>query len=115
MATTLTTLTANTAGTVIGYMQRNQSATEYVATLAAYGTFGGGTLSYAISPNGGTTLITLKTSAGSAYSTTSNDLIEYRGGTPTPYAPQSQGQEALYAVLTGATSPNINIKVMDNQ
>lgn len=78
----------------------------WVATLHAFGTFGGGTLSYQISTDGGTTKTTMKDLTGVAYSTTTADAINVELGVG--------DNIKIYAVLSGATNPAITVHVADN-
>lgn len=110
MANYRTTLIADTAGTAIVTCTKPRTLTEWMATINAYGTFGGGTLSYKISTNGGTTKVAMKDISGSSYSATADDVINVATGVA-----NNNGKEPIiYAVLTGSTNPNIVIDVMDN-
>ena len=81
-----------------------------MASINAFGTFGGGTLSYSISTNGGTTKTQIKDLTGIAYSTTTADCINVQFGV----ANHNGSEPTLYAVLTGSTNPSITIDVLDN-
>lgn len=110
MANYRTTIAANTTGTAIVTVHKPRTLTEWFATFNAYGTFGGGTLSYAISTDGGTTKVAMKDISGSSYSATANDSVNISTGVS-----NHNGREPIiYAVLTGATSPSITIDVLDN-
>lgn len=110
MANFRVTLTGNTTGTLLCYITKPRALTEYFATLNAYGTFGGGTLSYGISTDGGATIVTQKDLSGVAYSATSNDTVNIMMGVA-----NHNGQEPrLYAILAGSTAPSITIDVEDN-
>lgn len=96
----------------IVYVHKPRNATEWVATINAYGTFGGGTLSYSISTDGGTTKTQMKDLTGTAYSTTTADAINVILGVPSNNV--AARQTILYAVLSGSTSPSLSIDVLDN-
>lgn len=110
MANYRTTISANTTGTAVITVHKPRSTTNWFATFAAYGTFGGGTLSYAFSPDGGTTKVTLKDGSGSAYSATSNDVVNL----PLGVANHLGKEPIIYVVLSGATTPSITVDAYDN-
>jgi len=70
--------------------------------VAAYGTFGGGTLSIQASYDGGSTWFTLKDANGADGSFTSAGALNVR-----------IGEANLRFTLSGATSPNLNISITD--
>lgn len=111
MANYRTTLAASTTGTAIVTVNKPRELTEWFATINAYGTFGGGTLSYALSTDGGTTKVTMKDLSGTAYSATANDVIDVALGV----ANVNGKEPIIYAVLSGATNPSITIDVLDNR
>ena len=93
-------------------VRRNTEATNWAGTIVAGGTFGGGTIKYQLSVDGGTTKIDMKDTTGSPYSTTTADIISIPNlgaGVRNTDAP------IIYAVLTGSTSASININVVDNR
>lgn len=116
MAATTTILSANTAGTAVYTLQKSAYDTPLTVSLAAYGTFGSGTLTYSISYNNGTTLIPLKLENGTTYSTSTNDVIVFGGVSPRNNfgLPDTTNGIKIYAVLTGATGPSITIVATDN-
>lgn len=75
-----------------------------------YGTFGSGTVALKLSPDGGTTKISLKDSAG-AIAITSNDVVDMP---ISGYSDKNNESLTIYASLSGATSPSITIEVWDN-
>lgn len=108
-----TNLLATTTGTQIGTVQHgNRALAQWSALVLASGTWGSGTLTLAISPDGGTTLITLKDKLGNAISLTGNGYanIEVCG-----FSNLNASALTIWAVLAGATSPNLNVIVADNQ
>lgn len=83
----------------------------YDYLIQAGGNFGGGTLTFLISLDGGTTKNSLRDASGNAYSTITADT--FSGSIP---AKTNIGQEPIiYAALTGSTSPNLNIVLVDNR
>lgn len=105
-------LVASSAGALLTNINHaNRVNQTYQALVCVSGTFGGGTATLAVSPDGGTTLITLKDKLGSAISLTANGYanIEIAG-----YSNNNTKPLQVYAVLTGATSPNLNFTVFDN-
>ncbi len=110
MANFRTTISADTAGTAICTVTKPRTLSMWMATINAYGTFGGGTLSYSLSTNGGTTKTQQKDLTGVAYTTTTADTINMELGV----ANHNGAEPILYAVLTGSTSPSITIDVEDN-
>lgn len=94
-------------------VHRPRSTTSYNCNFFAYGSaFGGGTVAFQVSYNGGTTKMTLKDEAGTNISATANYqspnilLGETANNTDTPVK--------LYAVLSGSTNPNLTVGVVDN-
>lgn len=83
---------------------------KWVASVYIYGTFGSGTATLKASPDAGTTKITLKDSLGNNIATTAAAvyLVELGGTDKNAF---SQG---LYLTLSGATNPNLTVRVFDN-
>ncbi len=110
MANFRTVIAADTAATAICTITKPRTLDSWFATLNAYGTFGGGTLSYLISTDGGTTKITQKDLTGVAYAATANDTVNMETGV----ANHNGSEPILYVGLTGSTTPSITIDVEDN-
>lgn len=106
------TVTFTTNSTqLISYLRKAREHTQYLSLILAYGTFGGGTLSFYLSPDNGTTLIPLTQSPGATgISLTSNGMAVITLGTPGTNLDQLQ----LWATLTGGTASNITVKNYDN-
>lgn len=104
-----TTFTSNTTLEIAddGAMRAHD---EFGATIQISGTFGGGTLALYVSLDGGTTKNAIKDSSGTAYTTTSADTIVVRF----PVNPNETNLK-LYATLSGATNPNISVRVASNK
>lgn len=79
-------------------------------TIMAYGTFGGGTVTWYVSPDQGTTLIAMTDLTDTAVSMTTNKM--YDGS----LCASSHNDDVLsiYAILSGSTSPSITIALYDN-
>jgi hypothetical protein len=106
----ITTTITNTTATQIAIARKPRNADKYIATIAASGTFGGGTFKVQMSPDGGTTKIDLKDQSGSAWSATANDVINIELG---DCGTLSDGI-ILYGVNTGGTGINMTVNVFDN-
>ncbi len=112
MAKYTTNFAANASLTEIASVHVPRGKEEWAATVAIQGTFGGGTVTLFQSLDRGTTKIQVRDLAGTLYSTTSNDTFAWviPGGNS-----DSQNSEIkLYATLAGATSPNLNVIIIDN-
>ena len=110
MPTTTMNITSN--GSVnLSYLRKAREHTQYVSLLLAYGTWGGGTLAFFLSPDNGTTKIPLtQTPGGTGISLTANGMAVITLGTPNTNTDQLQ----LWATLSGATNPSITVKNYDN-
>lgn len=92
----------------IGVAKRPNNLDLYMATIMVSGTWGGGTIAWKVSPDGGTTKLTMKDASGTAYASTADDNFTINLGNGDTESPQ------FYASLTGATSPSLTITVFDN-
>ena len=108
---TLVNFVANATQAIATIRVQNRDKVNYVATILVYGTFGGGTLALFLSPDNGTTLIPLTGSpGGSAASFNANGMLQLNCGFPVANTDTLK----LYATLSGATSPNLNVVNYDN-
>lgn len=115
---TLTTFTANNQVSLLATVKKiRREITEYLATILVYTTtgssqtFGSGTLALYLSPDGGTTLIPMTSSAGGTpLSFTANGMAVFTTGHPS----NNNDTLGLYGKVTGATSPNFNVMILDN-
>jgi hypothetical protein len=113
MAKYTATFSANAADTYICTAHRRRGATVYDVTLFANGTFGGGTIAWIWSPDGGSTFQPIKDLSGNPITSTAADSFNAQFGTPaTNFA---SDQVKIYATLTGATSPVITVGAIDNR
>ena len=107
----ITAFTTNATQQIAEIRKTRREESFYVNTIYAYGTYGGGTLAFYVSPDRGTTLIPLTSSpGGTGISLTANGMIGGQFGHPSTNLQTS----TLYATLSGATNPNIMIVVDDN-
>lgn len=83
---------------------------EWFGTFISYGAWGGGTITYKISPDGGTTKIALQDASGTSITSTADDnfTVNLANGSRNSDAPK------LYASMAGATTPNVNVVLYDN-
>jgi hypothetical protein len=97
---------------LIGKLPHRQVANQFYGTFAAYGSsFGGGTVVFSWSPDGGTTKIPLKDENGAAMSTAANALFHRalgNGSTNSDFI-------SIYATMTGSTTPSVTVAVYDNR
>lgn len=91
----------------------HRSESPNIGTIAAYGTFGSGTVAATVSFDGGTTYMDLKNLAGTpaAISFTSNgyDNFQVMAG----QNPISSQQVKIKLTLTGAATPSITVRAFD--
>ena len=87
----------------MGYVGEVPRFQTYLGTLFVAGTFGGGTLKFQASPDG-TNWLDIPDQSGNAVSFTAAGMKNLEFGT---------GGIKLRAVLSGATSPNINVWLKD--
>lgn len=94
-------------------IKKPRHADHYSATVFIYGSsFGSGTVTIQLSPDGGTTKITAKDSSGSDVTAAANSSFVL------PVAGNGSDSDefiSLYANLNGSTSPSITIDVFDNR
>lgn len=103
---------ADAANTKIATLQRRNVAQVWEATSFVYGTFGGGTVTLFVSPDGGTTKVALKdwvsgTAVSVATTAAMNFLRLGNGGT-------NSDNLILYATLAGSTNPALTVAIFDN-
>lgn len=110
MAIQTTNLTAD-GTTLVGTLGQGSRNIPAKVGIHAHGNFGSGTLTFQYSLDGGTTKATLKDGP----STASADISYTASGGFTWDSPLSTGGTAveLYAVLTGSTSADIDVSIID--
>ena len=103
--------TANNQSSRLFDVIRRHDASHFIATIMAYGTWGSGTLSFYLSPDGGTTKIPMQDFSGAQQTLTAD-------GSFNPNLGNSSGNNdvlSVWATLTGATTPSITVKTYDNR
>lgn len=103
------TLTTNT-DYQIATVKRRDGAEAYMATINAGGTWGGGTITWKVSFDGGSTKFTMKDESGSDVTSTADDMFNCNlgnGGGLTD-AP------IIYATLSGSAGASIVVTLVDN-
>ena len=105
-------LAANTTGTgtYVCKVHKKRDLPVWYATLMGAGTFGGGTLTWYVSPDNGTTVIAMTDITDAPISMTSNKMFNTSLGTGS----HNNDLVSIYVQLTGATSPAITAAVYDN-
>lgn len=102
-------LTAN--GTAIFDWRSHRGATPNMGTFAAYGTFGGGTVTLTVSFDGGVTYLPLQRIIGTAIIYTQDGYDNFQlMSSQNPIA--TEGIK-IKATLTGATTPSITMRAYD--
>lgn len=109
MALYTTSLTSNTS-VFVAHVHRRRDANYWVGTILAYGSFSSGTITWSLSPDGGTTKIPLKDLSGTTITTTANDNFNVTLGNPSA----NSQTLSIYATLAGAGTPSITINLYDN-
>ena len=92
--------------------RRRSDSNNWQATVFMTGTFGGGTCTIELSPDQGTTLIPAKDWIGNAIDATSNAVFTTQ---PVGNGNHLEDFVTLYAVMSGSTSPSMNVTVFDNR
>ena len=107
MATQTANLTANATNTLVATLNKKHRWPNNQVGIHAHGSFGSGTLTFNYSLDGGTTKVSLKKN-DTAISWTASDSVNWD-------SPLSSGEQAIeiYATLSGATSPDIDLKFID--
>lgn len=95
----------------IAFVKKPRSLTDWLGTFFVTGTFGGGTLAWQWSPDGGTTKLALKDLTGTAITSTAADSFNGTMGT----ASKNGEEPILYATLTGSTNPSLTFGVFTNE
>lgn len=103
------TITTNTT-TKICDITKPRDYHVWLATLGAKGTWGGTTLTWKWSVDGGVNLYPITTAPGSAVTSTNDDSFDVELGISQTNTPAS-----LYAVTTGGTGASITVLAVDNR
>lgn len=112
MAKYTATFTADAANTYVCTVNKKRDLTDWFATAFVTGTFGGGTVTLLISPDGGTTKVPLLNTSNVAISTgTAGAMSSIRlGGSGST----NSDSMIIYATLTGSTNPALTVAIFDN-
>lgn len=110
MAKQVVTITA-TGETQIGTIMRRPDALSWFGTFFAYGTFGGTTVNWQWSPDGGTTFLPLKDLGGVAVTSTSNDSFNAQFGT----GKNNSDHITLWVNLVAGAGISLKVGFYDNQ
>ena len=110
MAKYTATLTTASASTFVCNVNKKRDFEFWQATFFAWGTFGGGTVNWLISPDGGITQIAMYDASGTPYTSTANDDFTATLGGGGALGDQIQ----VYATLTGSVGATVNLAVFDN-
>lgn len=97
---------------LIGKVVKDRNNSTYLATFFLHGTFGGGTISWLWSPDGGTTKIPVKDQLGSAITSTAVDGFNVPLGNGSCY--DNSDAPEIYATLAGSTNPALTVGFFDN-
>lgn len=103
------TVTTNTANYLCD-VDRRRDSPSFFASIVCYGTFGGGTITIQMSPDGGTTKMDVPNQAGASTTFTANSVQNIELG-------NGDGLTAmkLYATMAGSTSASVVVEVWDNR
>lgn len=103
------TITAD-GDTLIASVVKPRGANNWMATIYAYGTWGGGTITWKVSTDGGTTKIPMKTISGTSMTSNANDEFGTNRGNPGKNTETTN----LYATMAGSSTPSVTVDVDDN-
>lgn len=109
MAKTQTTISTATTTLIMDIVKRPEYYV-YQATIGVTGTFGGTTLTYFWSPDGGTTKYPITSAPGTAVSSTAADSFNVQLGTGKNNSDKTQ----LYITSTGGSGISITVTIEDN-
>ncbi len=106
------TATINTQNTTVYLctIKKKRDLGSWLGAMLIYGTFGGGTVTWYISPDGGITLIPWKDISGSTYVSKVNENFTTNWGNGSTNSDMPQ----IYIGIGTATNPNITIDCYDN-
>lgn len=110
MAKYTTTLTAQNTYAYLCTIKKKRDLVNWEGYMLAYGTFGGGTVTWYLSPDGGTTKIAWKDISGNSYTSTADDNFATMWGRGSTNNDMPQ----VYVGIGAATSPSITIACYDN-
>ena|SRR6185437_13184733 len=94
----------------IADVNKKRGLTEWLGTFNAYGTFGGGTITFKISTDGGTTKVPLQDYQGNSITLSANGNFNSVLGN----ASTNSGAPKLYATMAGSSSPSVVVDLLTN-
>lgn len=91
-------------------VNKKRDMPQWFAGVIAAGTFGGGTITFGISPNRGVTIVPLMDASGTPITSTANDdfTLNFGGSSTNSTAPW------IYATMAGSAGANVTIYLYDN-
>lgn len=105
-------ITAQNTSVYLCDVHKKRDLLMWVGTMGAYGTFGGGTITWQISIDGGTTKMGLKDLTGNTHTSTAEDnFTENLAGGHSA----DDGPLQLWVSIGAATNPNITVFCSDNR
>lgn len=105
-----TQITAQNTYKYLCTIRKKRDLVNWMGAMLAYGTWGGGTVTWYISPDGGTTKIPWKDISGNSYSATADDNFTTNWGRGSTNNDMPQ----IYVGIGAATNPSITIECYDN-
>lgn len=104
-------MVADAALTYVCTVNKKRASNDYEGTAFASGTFGSGTITLFVSPDGGTTKVPLLNTSNTAISIATAAMASFRlAGSGSTNADSM----IIYATLAGSTNPNLNVTIYDN-
>jgi len=103
------TMTTNTS-TLLSQAKRSADKESYFGSIFATGTWGGGTMTFQASPDGGTTKVTLLDQSGAAVSLTANGMVNIELGSGS----STTDDIGIYANLSGSAGATLAVTIFDN-
>lgn len=90
---------------------KNRTYNMYYGTIIAAGTFGGGTLTFTVSPDGGATKVPMKDITGNVTSLTAGGMANV------PFGVGSRIDDGIqvFATMTGSTTPSVTVSIFSNE
>lgn len=105
-------VTGDTADVLLATVHRRRESQSYAASVFVQGSFGSGTATLQVSPDGGTTKYTIVDAAGEDAVFSANGYTNFvlgGGSENIGEAPQ------IYVNLAGASGANLNVILFDNR
>lgn len=96
--------------TYIADIVKKRDFYQWFGTFYASGTWGGGTITYKVSVDGGTTKIPLKDASGSSITSNADDNFTVN----LTAADKLSQTTKLYLTMAGSTSPSVTVTLDDN-